>query len=114
VKVELGSTIEALCFPVIALCVLNLARLGVDFTQPYRTVPRIGAAVVANVAWLVLLVIALVGDDLLQAAPSIEDPAEIARVVTIAERIFRVALLGLAAWTASLVATDARRLLRHR
>jgi hypothetical protein len=50
---------------------------------------------------------------LLQAAPSIEDPGEIARVVLIAERTFRAVLLGLGIWTASLLVADVARLLRR-
>jgi hypothetical protein len=113
VKVELGSAIKALYFPVFALCLLDLARLGVDLAYPFRTLPRTSVAIVSNVAWLALLVVAFVSDDLLQAAPSVEDAAEIARVVMIAERTFRVVLLALAVWTASLLVTDSRRLLRR-
>jgi hypothetical protein len=113
VKVELGSGITALHFPVIALCVLDLIRLGVDLVHPYRTRPRIAIAIVSNAAWLTLLVLAFTSDDLLQAAPSIQDPEEIERVVTIAERMVRVVLFGLGAWTARLLAADVRRLARH-
>jgi hypothetical protein len=113
VRVELGSAVTALYFPVLALCVLDLLRLGVDFVQPYRTPPRIGVAIASNGAWLALLAIALVSNDLLQAAPSVEDPDEIVRVVTIAEYTFRIVLLGLWVWTASLLATDVKRLLRR-
>jgi hypothetical protein len=113
VKVELGSAIKALYFPVFALCILDLARLAVDLAYPFRTLPRTSVAVVSNVAWLGLLVLAFVSDDLLQAAPSVEDAAEIARVVMIADRTFRVVLAALAVWTASLLVTDLRRLLRR-
>jgi hypothetical protein len=113
VKVERGAALSALYAPVIALCVVDLIRLGVDFVHPYRTVARIAVAIASNVIWLVLLAIAALGDDLLQAAPSIEDPAEIERVVTVAERTFRVVLLGLGLWTASLLSSDVRRLLRR-
>jgi hypothetical protein len=113
VRVELGGAITAIYLPVLALCVLDLIRLGVDFAHPYRTLPRIGAAVVSNVAWLVLLGLALFSHDLLQAAPSVEDPAEIERVVTIAERGFRAALAGLGVWTASRLWADLARLRRH-
>lgn len=113
VKVELGSAMTALYLPVTALCIVDLVRLGVDFAHPYRTLPRIGVAIVSNLAWLALLVLAFSSNDLLQAAPSVEDPAEIVRAVMIAERIFRVVLFGLGVWTASLLATDVSRLLRR-
>jgi hypothetical protein len=113
VEVELGSGITALHFPVMALCILDLIRLGVDLVHPYRTRPRIAIAVVSNAAWLTLLLLAFTSDDLLQAAPSIQDPDEIERVVTIAERMCRVVLFGLGAWTAKLLAADVRRLSRH-
>ncbi len=113
VKVELGSAMARLHVPVLVLCVLDLLRLGTDLAYPYRTLPRILVAVVSNVAWLALLVLAFASRDLLQAAPSVEDPAEIARVVMIAERTFRAVLLGLGVWTAGLLVTDVRRLLRH-
>jgi hypothetical protein len=113
VKVELGAALTALYLPVIALCTIDLVRLGVEFAHPYRTLPRIGVAVASNVAWLVLLGLAFFSPDLLQAAPSIEDPAEIERVVTIAERVFRAALLGVGAWTASQLWADLARLRRH-
>lgn len=113
VRVELGSATTALYFPVLALCILDLTRLGTDLAYPYRTLPRIAVAIVSNVAWLALLLIAFSSHDLLQAAPSVEDPAEIERVVMIAERVFRAVLLGLGAWTASLLVADVRRLLRR-
>ena len=113
VKVELGSAMARLHVPVLALCILDLLRLCTDLAYPYRTLPRILVAVVSNVAWLALLVLAFASRDLLQAAPSVEDPAEIARVVMIAERTFRAVLLGLGVWTAGLLVTDVRRLLRH-
>jgi hypothetical protein len=113
VKVELGAVVTVLYLPVLVLCVLDLFRLGVDFVHPYRTLPRIGIAAASNSAWLVLLGLALVSDDLLQAAPSVEDAAEIERVVTIAERVFRATLVGLAVWTASMLWTDLARLRRH-
>jgi hypothetical protein len=113
VKVERGAALAALHAPVVALCVVDLVRLVVDFVHPYRTAPRIGVAMASNVIWLVLFAIAAFSDNLLQAAPSIEEPAEIERVVAIAERTFRVVLFGLGAWTASLLASDVRRLLRN-
>ncbi len=113
VKVELGSGVTGFHFTVIALCILDLIRLGVDLAHPYRTLPRIGVAIVSNAAWLTLLVLAFLSHDLLQAAPSIQDPDEIERVVTIAERTFRVVLFGLGVWTARLLAADVRRLARH-
>jgi hypothetical protein len=113
VKVELGSGITTMFFPVLAVCVADLLRLGVDFMLPYRTRRRVAAAIALNAAWLVLLVVAFSSPDLLQAAPSIEDPGEIARVVLIAERTFRAVLLGLGIWTASLLVADVARLLRR-
>jgi hypothetical protein len=113
VRVELGSGVTELHVPVIALCILDLLRLGVDLLHPYRTLPRIAVAIVSNVGWLTLLALAFMSDDLLQAAPSIQDPDEIERVVTIAERTFRAVLLGLGVWTARLLVMDVRRLSRH-
>jgi len=114
VKVELGSGIETLYFPVAALCIADLIRLGADFTHPYRTRARISIAIGLNAAWLVLLVVAFSSGHLVQVAPSIEEPAEIARVALIADRVFRLVLLALGIWTAMLLAADVVRLLRRR
>jgi hypothetical protein len=112
VKVELGSGARALYAPVIALCIIDIARLVVDFVLPYRTAPRIGGAIVSNVVWLILFAIGLSSYDLLQAAPSIQNPEEIGRVVATAENVFRALLLGLGVWTLGDLVVDVRRLLR--
>ena len=48
-----------------------------------------------------------------EAAPSIQDPEEIERIVSIAERGARVVLAALAAWTAVRLSADVRRLYRR-
>jgi hypothetical protein len=113
VDVELGSGARALFMPVIALCAVDIARCGADFVLPYRTRPRVGLALAANVAWLVVLALAFSAPDLLQAAPSIEDPAEIERVVAIATRVFDAVILGAGLWAAALAAANVRHLMRR-
>jgi len=99
VKIELGSGVAPFYLPVIVLCLADLLRLSVELAQPYRTRVRVAIALCSNAAWLALFVLALSTQDLVQAAPSVEDPAEIARVALIAERAFRLALLALGAVT---------------
>jgi hypothetical protein len=113
VKVELGAGSMALFFPVAALCIADLLRLCVDLVFPYRTRPRVGIAIAINAAWLVLIMLAFTSPDLLQAAPSVEEPGEIVRVVAIAERVFRAVLLAIGLWTTVLLAVDVVRLLRR-
>jgi hypothetical protein len=113
VEVELGSAARALFVPVAALCLFDLARLATDLLLPYYTRPRAWLSAVAHVAWIVVLALAISAPDLLQAAPSVEDPAEIERVVRIAQHVFQAAILGVGVWTAALLVRDVRRLARR-
>ena len=49
---------EPFFYPVLALCVVELVRLGVDLVRPYRTLPRVALRLVLNLAWLALFVLA--------------------------------------------------------
>jgi hypothetical protein len=113
VKVELGAGATSLHVPVVMLCTADLFRLAVDCVHPFRTRVRTGVAIAVNSAWLVVFLLAITSAQLVQVAPSVEDPAEIARVAGIADRVFRLALLGFGVFRASWVAADVVRLRRR-
>ena len=112
VVLRLSAAIEALFYPVLALCVVELVRLGVDLVRPYRTVPRVALRLVLNLAWLALFVLAYRTEGLVEIAQNIraDDPE---RILGIAQASMRVALLVLALVSAVLAATDVVRLVRR-
>ena len=112
VVLGLSPAIEPFFYPVLALCVVDLVRLGVDLGRPYRTRPRVALRLVLNLAWLALFVVAFRTEGLLQIASNIraENPEVVLRV---AQNSLRVTLAVLAAISAALVATDLVRLVRR-
>jgi len=112
VELRLSAAMEAFFYPVVALCVVELARLGVDLVRPYRTVPRVALRLVLNLAWLALVVLAYRTEGLIEIAENIrsENPQ---RVLAMAQLSMRAALFVIAAITATLVAADVVRLVRR-
>jgi len=112
VVLRLSPAIEAFFYPVLALCIIDLARLGVDLARPYRTRPRVALRLVLNVAWLALFVVAFRTEGLVEIATNIraDDPGAILRM---AQRSMSIALFVLALVSAGLVATDLVRLFRR-
>lgn len=112
VVLRLSSAVDPFFYPVFALCIVDLVRLGVDLARPYRTRPRVALRLVLNVAWLALFVMAFRTEGLVEIATNIraEDPASILRV---AQNCMRVTLFVLAMVSAALVATDLVRLFRR-
>lgn len=112
VVLRLSPAIEPLFFPVLALCGVELVRLGVDLVRPYRTTPRVLLRLALNVVWLALFVAAYRAEGLIEIAENIrsQNPE---RVVRMAETALRVTLFVLSAVSAMLVATDLVRLFRR-
>jgi hypothetical protein len=107
VPIEFTARLEAFFWPLLALATVDLVRLAVDFVYPYRTWPRVLARLVLNLAWLAAFLLAFRTDGLLTAV----DVS--ARAIEIADIALRITLAGLAVVTATLVATDAVRLVRR-
>jgi hypothetical protein len=112
VVLRLSPAIESFFYPVLALCVVELVRLGVDLVRPYRTVPRVALRFVLNIAWLTVFVLAYRTEGLVEIAEVIrsENPE---RVLGMAQTSMSIALFGCATVTAILAATDVVRLVRR-
>jgi hypothetical protein len=112
VVLRLSDAAELFLYPVLALCIVELVRLGVDLVRPYRTVPRVALRLVLNFAWLALFVLAYRTEGLVEIAQNIraENPE---RILGIAQASMRVTLVVLALVSATLAATDAVRLVRR-
>jgi hypothetical protein len=113
VATEFSAAIEPFFLPVLALCAIELVRLSVDLTRPYRTPLRTVWRLSANGVWLLLFVLLFRADGLLQVMPGVVDTGEAVRVVALMELAFRIALFVLATVTGGLIATDLVRLLRR-
>jgi hypothetical protein len=112
VELRLSAAVEPLFFPMLALCVVELVRLGVDLVRPYRTVPRVVLRLALNLAWLALIVLAFRTEGLIEIAQNIraENPDAVLRI---AQMSMRVVLFVAGIVTAMLVATDLVRLARR-
>ena len=112
VVLRLSPAIEPFFYPVLALCIVELVRLGVDLVRPYRTVPRVALRLVLNLAWLAVFVLAYRAERLVEIAEIVrsENPE---RVLGMAQVSMSIALFGCAIVTAILAATDVVRLIRR-
>jgi len=112
VVLRLSPAIESFFYPVLALCVVELVRLGVDLVRPYRTVPRVALRLVLNLAWLTVFVLAYRTEALVEIAEVVasQNPE---RVLKMAQTSMSIALFGCATVTAILAATDVVRLFRR-
>lgn len=112
VVLRLSPAIEAFFYPVLVLCVVDFARLGVDLLRPYRTRPRVALRLLLNLAWLAVFVLAYRTEGLVEIAENVrsQDPE---RVLRMAENAMSIALFVLAAVSAVLIATDLVRLVRR-
>jgi hypothetical protein len=112
IVLRLSDAIDPLFYPVLALCVVELVRLGVDLVRPYRTAPRVALRLVLNLAWLTLFVLAYRTEGLVEIAEIVrsDDPQ---RALRVAQVSMQITLFVLAAVMAILAATDAVRLLRR-
>ena len=112
VVLRLSPAIEPFFYPVLALCMVELVRLGVDLVRPYRTVPRVALRLVLNLAWLTVFVLAYRTEGLVEIAEIVrsENPE---RVLRMAQASMSIALFGCATVTAILAATDVVRLVRR-
>jgi hypothetical protein len=112
VVLRLSDAAELFVYPVLALCIVELVRLGVDFVRPYRTAPRVALRLVLNLAWLALFVLAYRTEGLVEIAQNIraDDPE---RILGVAQASMRVTLVVLALVSATLAATDVVRLVRR-
>jgi hypothetical protein len=112
VVLRLSGSLEPFTYPVLALCIVELVRLGADLVRPYRTVPRVALRLVLNLAWLALFVLAYRTEGLIEIAQNIsaEDPE---RILGTAQASMRITLLVLALVSVTLAATDVVRLVRR-
>jgi len=110
VPIAFTARLEPFFWPLLALAVIDLVRLTVDFLYPYRTWPRVLIRLVVNLAWVAAFVLAFRTDGLFTAVAGADVSA---RAMEIAETAFRITVAGLAVVTAALVATDAVRLVRR-
>jgi hypothetical protein len=109
--IRFTSAIEPYFWPLLVLAVVDLGRLAVDFTYPYRTWPRVLARLGLNVGWLVALVLVFRTDGLITVVPT--DGATTETALKIAQGVFDVTVAVLAVVTAALIATDVVRLVRR-
>jgi len=112
VQLRLSPAIEQFFYPVLALCIVELVRLGVDLVRPYRTVPRVALRLVLNIAWVALFVLAYRTEALVEIAENIRSETP-ERVLSMARASMSVALFVAAGITAILAATDVVRLVRR-
>ena len=112
VELRLSPAIERFFYPVLALCIVELVRLGVDLVRPYRTVPRVALRLVLNIAWVALFVLAYRTEALVEIAENIRSETP-ERVLSMARASMSVALFVAAGITAILAATDVVRLVRR-
>jgi hypothetical protein len=112
VELRLSVFVEALFYPVVALCIAELVRLGVDLVRPYRTPPRVVLRLALNVAWLALIVLAFRTEGFIEIAQNVsaENPDA---VLVMAQMSMKIALAVVGVITATLVATDLVRLVRR-
>ena len=112
VRLRLSDAVEPFFYPVLALCIVELVRLGVELVRPYRTLPRVVLRLVLNLAWLTLIVLAYRTEGLVEIGENIraENPDVVLRMVQIS---MSIALFVMAVVTAMLVATDVVRLFRR-
>ena len=112
VVLRLSPAIEQFFYPVLALCIVELVRLGVDLVRPYRTVPRVALRLALNLVWLAVFVLAYRSGGLVEIAEVIRS-SNPERALRIAQTSMSVALFVLAGVSAILAATDAVRLVRR-
>ena len=112
VVLRLSPAIEPFFYPVLALCIVELVRLGVDLVRPYRTVPRVALRLVLNLVWLAVFVLAYRSGGLVEIAEVIRS-SDTERALRIAQTSMSVTLFVLAGVSAVLAATDAVRLVRR-
>ena len=112
VVLRLSDAAEAFFYPVLALCIVDLARLGVDFLRPYRTLPRVTLRLVLNAAWLTVLVLAFRAEGLIEVAANVR-AANPENVRWTAALCLDTTLFAMSIVTAALVATDVVRLFRR-
>lgn len=112
VVLRLSSAVEAFFYPVLVLCIVDFARLGVDLLRPYRTRPRVALRLVLNLAWLAVFVLAYRTEGLIEIAENVrsQNPESVLRMAEIA---MSTSLFVLAVVSAVLVATDVVRLVRR-
>jgi hypothetical protein len=112
VVLRLSPGIERFFYPVLALCIVELVRLGVDLVRPYRTVPRVALRLVLNLAWLAIFVLAYRTESLVVIAENLrsENPE---RVLEMARTSMSITLFVLTGISAILAATDVVRLVRR-
>jgi|SoiMethySBSTD1v2_1073268.scaffolds.fasta_scaffold208532_3 hypothetical protein len=112
VVLRLSPAIEPFFYPVLALCIVELVRLGVDLVRPYRTVPRVALRLVLNLAWVAVFVLAYRTESLVEIAENMrsENPE---RVLEMARASMSITLFVLAGVSAILAATDVVRLVRR-
>jgi hypothetical protein len=112
VVLRLSPAAESFFYPVLALCVVDFARLGVDLVRPYRTLPRVALRLALNAAWLALIVLAFRAQALIEIAENVraENPENVRWVAALC---FDIALFVMGIVTAGLVATDVVRLVRR-
>lgn len=112
IPITLSASVERFYSPVIVLCAVELARLAVDLMRPYRTKPRLALRVCVSAAWLALLSLAFLADDLLQAPGGAGDE-RIAAVLRLAEMSLHFALFAVGAAMALSIAIDLVRIARR-
>lgn len=112
VVLRLSPAIDRFFYPVLALCIVELVRLGVDLVRPYRTVPRVALRLALNLAWVAVFVLAYRTESLVEIAENLssENPE---RVLAMARASMSIALFVLAGVSAILAATDVVRLVRR-
>lgn len=113
VVLSLSPATRPFFFPVLALCVAELARLAVDLVRPYRTAPRVALRLLLNAAWLALAALAFRADGLLQGTPAAGSAADLDSVLSLANTAFRVLLFVVGLISAGLIAADVVRLVRR-
>jgi len=112
VVLQLPNDVERFFYPALALCVVELVRLGVDLVRPYRTLPRVALRLVLNVAWLTLIVLAFRAERLVEIAENVSSQNPDG-VLWMAQASMSTVLFVMAIVTAMLVATDVVRLFRR-
>ena len=112
VVLRLSAAADPFFYPVVALCIAEFVRLGVDLIRPYRTVLRVLLRLVFNVVWLALIVLAYRTEGLLEIA-EVTRPGNPEGVLAMAQASMNIALFVMAIVTAMLIATDVVRLFRR-
>ena len=112
VVLKLSDVVDPFFYPVLALCVVELVRLGVDLVRPYRTLPRVALRLVLNLVWLALFVLAYRTEGFIEIAQNLRAEAP-ERVLAMTQLSTRISLAVFAGVTAILAATDVVRLVRR-